>query len=101
MNTSVYYNRGVLTGALHLKAIDNAIKAKGSGDIVGADVKLGFEQIENFTVGGLLPPMKITAEDHEGGGWVQIFEVKGEGFVPVTEWFQGYRDVVMEMVLAH
>ena len=101
MNTSVYYNRGVLTGALHLKAIDNAIKAKGSGDIVGADVKLGFEQIENFTVGGLLPPMKITAEDHEGGGWVQIFEVKGEGFVPVTEWFQGYRDIVMEMVLAH
>ncbi|MBN4083063.1 ABC transporter substrate-binding protein [bacterium AH-315-B06] len=100
MDSTVYYNRGLLWAALHLKAIENAIKAKGgSGDITGTDVKNGFEAISNFTLGGILPPLNITAEDHEGGGWVQIFQVRGEKFVPVTKWMHGYRDVVMKMVL--
>mgnify|MGYP000430382396 CR=1 FL=1 len=74
-------------------------KAKGgSADITGADVQKGFEGIKNFTLGGILPPLNITAEDHEGGGWVQIFQVKGEAFVPVSKWMHGYRDIVMEMV---
>jgi branched-chain amino acid transport system substrate-binding protein len=98
MDSTVYYNRGLLIAALHLKAIENAIKAKGSGDIIGADAAKGFEMIDNFTLGGMLPPLKVTATDHEGGGWVRIFQVKGQGFVPVTEWMHGYRDVVLEMV---
>lgn len=99
MESTVYYNRGLLAAALHLKAIENAVKAKGgSADISGEDVKNGFEKIENFSLGGILPPMKITKEDHEGGGWVRIFEVKGQGFEPVTEWMHGYRDVVNQMV---
>jgi branched-chain amino acid transport system substrate-binding protein len=98
MASTVYYNRGLLWAAVHLKAIENAIKAKGSGNIIGVDVQQGFEQIKDFTLGGMLPPMTITSEDHEGGGWVQIFQVKGEGFQPVTKWMRGYRDVVMEMV---
>ena len=102
MDTTVYYNRGVLAAALHLKAIENAVKAKGgSADISGEDVKNGFEKISNFTLGGILPPMAITEEDHEGGGWVQIFEVKGDGFVLVTEWMRGYRDIVMDLVKSH
>lgn len=98
MATTVYYNRGVFTAAVHLKAIENAVKAKGSGDITGADVKEGFEKIKDFTLGGFLPPLEINTIDHEGGGWVRIFRVEGEGFKPVTEWMRGYRDVVMEMV---
>ena len=41
-----------------------------------------------------MPPLKITATDHEGGGWVQIFQVKGGKFVPETDWIRAYRDVV-------
>jgi branched-chain amino acid transport system substrate-binding protein len=98
MQSSVYYNRGLLTAAVHLKAIENAIKAKGNADITGADVKNGFEQIKDFTLGGMLPPLEITPKDHEGGGWVRIFQVKGEGFVPVTDWMHGYQKLVQEMV---
>jgi len=99
MASTVYYNRGLLTAAIHLKAIENAVKAKGGSDkISGTDVKNGFEQISDFTLGGILPPVKITKEDHEGGGWVRIFQVKGQGFVPVTDWMRGYRDVVTKMV---
>ena len=98
MDSTVYYNRGLMWAALHLKAIENALKAKGGGKITGADVAKGFEMIDNFLLGGILPPLKVTPEDHEGGGWVQIFQVKGQGFVPVTDWMHGYRDVVLEMV---
>ena len=33
--------------------------------------------IQGFTLGGLVPPLQVTPTDHEGGGWVQIFQVKG------------------------
>jgi len=56
--STVYYNRGVLIAALHVEAIRNALKAKKDGKITGVDVKNGFENISNFTLGGLVPPLK-------------------------------------------
>jgi branched-chain amino acid transport system substrate-binding protein len=98
MASTVYYNRGVLIGALHVEAIRNALKAKPTGKITGADVKAGFEKIANFTLGGLVPPLKITPTDHEGGGLVQIWQVKGGKFVKSTEWFAAYPDVLAKHI---
>jgi branched-chain amino acid transport system substrate-binding protein len=98
MAASVYYNRGPLLGALHVEAIRNALKAKPDGKLTGEDVKRGFEQIKGFTLGGLIPPLEISPQDHEGGGWVQIYQVKGGKFVKATDWFQAYRDVVAKFV---
>jgi branched-chain amino acid transport system substrate-binding protein len=94
MASTVFYNRGVLIAALHVEAIRNALKAKPDGKITGADVKAGFEKISNFTLGGLVPPLKITSTDHEGGGLVQIWQVKGGKFEKVTDWFSAYPDVI-------
>ena len=91
---SVIYNRGVFQAAIHLEAIRNAIKAKGGAMPNGEDVKKGMEQIKGFTLGGLVPPLNITPADHEGGGWVQVWTVKGGKFQKSTEWFQAYRDVI-------
>jgi branched-chain amino acid transport system substrate-binding protein len=96
--SSVYYNRGVLIAALHVEAIRNALKAKKGGNITGADVKEGFEKISNFTLGGLVPPLKITANDHEGGGLVQIWQVRGGKFQKETDWFAAYQDVVAKHI---
>ena len=98
MNSTVYYNRGVLIAALHVEAVRNALKDKKGGNITGEDAKKGFEKISNFTLGGLVPPLKITSTDHEGGGVVQIFTVKGGKFVKATEWFSAYNDVVAKHV---
>ena len=91
---SVNYNRGIMTAALHVEAIRNAIKAKGGAKPTGEDVKKGMESIRGFTLGGLVPPMNITPEDHEGGGWIQVWQVKGGKFVKATEWFQAHRDLI-------
>jgi len=99
-DASVYYNRGVVQAAIHVAAIDNALKAKHGGDITGADVKAGFESIKGLTLGGLVPPLELSANDHEGGGWVQVFQVKGGKFVKETDWFRGYPEVVARQLKA-
>jgi len=94
MAQSVYYNRGPFVAAIHLEAIRNALKARPDGKITGADVKAGFEKVKGVTLGGLAPPLEITPADHEGGGWVQIFQVRDGKYVKATEWFKAYREIV-------
>jgi branched-chain amino acid transport system substrate-binding protein len=97
---SVFYNRGVMIAALHAEATRNAIKAKGGAKPTTVDVKNGMEAIKGFTLGGMVPPMAVTPEDHEGGGWVQVWTVKGGKLVKDSEWFQGYRDVIKKHLAA-
>ncbi len=94
MDDTVVYNRGLFIAALHVEAIRNALKANGGQKPTGEQVKKGFESINDVTLGGLVPPLKITAADHEGGGWVQIFQAKGGKFVKMTEWFRAYPEIV-------
>ena len=98
MDDTVIYNRALLNAAIQVEAIRNALKANGGKQPTGEDVKKGFEAIHDFTLGGLVPPLKVTPEDHEGGGWVQVFQVKDGKFVKETEWFRGYPEVVAAAV---
>jgi branched-chain amino acid transport system substrate-binding protein len=98
MASSVYYNRGVLWAAVAVEAVRNALQAKPDGKITGDDVKKGFERIKGLSLGGLLPPLEITPTDHEGGGWIQIWQVKGGKFVKATDWFKAYQDVVAKHI---
>ena len=98
MASTVYYNRGVFWAAIAVEAVRNALQAKPDGKITGDDVKKGFERIKGFTLGGLLPPLELTPHDHEGGGWVQIWQVKGGKFVKSTDWFKAYQDVVAKHI---
>jgi len=98
MDNTVIYNRGLLQAAVQVQAITNALKISGGKMPTTDQVKQGLEQIHDFTLGGLVPPLQITATDHEGGGWVRIFQVKGGKFVPATDWIQAYRDVVANTV---
>jgi branched-chain amino acid transport system substrate-binding protein len=97
---SVFYNRGVMIAAIHAEAVRNAIKAKGGAKPSSEDVKNGLESVKGFTLGGMVPPMEVTQEDHEGGGWVQVWTVKGGQLVKDGDWFQAYRDVIKKHLAA-
>jgi branched-chain amino acid transport system substrate-binding protein len=64
----------------------------------GKDVKKGFEAIHDLTLGGLVPPLEVNAADHEGGGWVQVFQVKGGKFIKETDWFRAYPEVIAQAI---
>src|SRR5271170_5512890 len=98
MDDTVMYNRGLFVAALHVEALRNALKANGGKPPTGEEMKKGFESIHDFTLGGLVPPLTITASDHEGGGWVQIYQAKGGKFVKQTEWIHAYPEVVAAAV---
>src|SRR5262245_16748496 len=97
---SVFYNRGVVIAALHVEAARNAVKAKGGARPTPEEVKRGMESIKGFTLGGLVPPMELTPEDHEGGGWVQVWTVKDGKLTKNGDWFQAYRDVIRKHLAA-
>jgi branched-chain amino acid transport system substrate-binding protein len=93
----VYYNRGVLIGAVMVEGIRLALQNHGE-PVTGDKVRRGFEAIKNFDLGGFLPPLTVTPQDHEGGGWVRVYQVKGREWVPVTDWIRGYREEVLQLV---
>jgi branched-chain amino acid transport system substrate-binding protein len=97
MEKSVYYNRGVFTCAVHAEGIRLAIKKYGPNP-TSAQVKEAWETISNFDMEGFLPPLTFNKKDHEGGGWVQVWQVKGGKLVPASKWFRGYREEISKMV---
>lgn len=92
-----YYNRGVLMAAIMVEGARLAIEHYGL-PVTGEKVKNAWEQIKDFTLGGLLPPLTVTPHDHEGGGWVQVYQTQGEKLVAHTDWLRGYRDIVLDEV---
>jgi branched-chain amino acid transport system substrate-binding protein len=98
MDDTVVYNRGLLQAAVQIEALKNALKLSGGQKPTSEQVKQGMEQIHDFTLGGIVPPLQITATDHEGGGFVKVFGVKGGKFVQETDWIHPYRDVVENAV---
>ena len=93
----VTYNWGVFIAALMVEGIRLAIAQEGL-PVTGEKVKKGYEHMKDFTLSGFLPSLTVTPEDHEGGGWVRIYQTKGEKLVPVTDWLRGYREVVLEEI---
>jgi branched-chain amino acid transport system substrate-binding protein len=97
MQSTVYYNRGVQQAAIWVEALKNALKLSHGEKPTPTQVKQGFEMIRDFTLGGMNAALTITPTDHEGGGWVKIFKVEGNGLVQATPWFRGYREMVVAL----
>ena len=93
----VYYSRGVLNGAVMVEGVRLAIQNFGL-PVTGEKVKKGYELFKSFDLNGFLPPLTVTPQDHEGGGWVRVYQVKGQEWVPVGDWIRGYREEVMALV---
>ncbi|MBW2137913.1 MAG: ABC transporter substrate-binding protein [Deltaproteobacteria bacterium] len=94
-NVTGYYNWGILFAALQIEGVRQAIKHYGT-PVTGEKVKKGYEQIKNWSVGKLFPPLTFSKTDHEGGGWCRVYQWDGEKFVMTRDWFKGYRDVIKE-----
>lgn len=88
-----YYNLGVATMAIAVEAARNAL-AEGGGPLTGPKLKAGFEKIAGYDAGGLMPPVTITATDHQGGGGGRVSQWDGTAWVPVSDWHAAYQDVV-------
>lgn len=94
---STYYNVGVASMAIFAEGARLALEKEGA-PLTAAKLKRGLESIKDFTADGLLPPLTITGEDHQGGGRGRIAAWDGAKWVPKTDWIAAHQDIVWELI---
>ncbi|MDP7242689.1 MAG: ABC transporter substrate-binding protein [Rhodospirillales bacterium] len=104
---TVFYNRGVVAGVIVTEAMRLAHKKFGVGPIGGEEMQWGLENLEltpayiaSLGATGLVPPLKISCFDHEGGGSVRFQQWDGTKWKMITDWIPPYKKLVRGMIEA-
>jgi branched-chain amino acid transport system substrate-binding protein len=100
-----YYNRGVVQGILITEAIRKAQERFGNKPLTGEQLRWGLEnlaigelRINKLGAWGLMQPIKLSCDDHEGGGAVRFQRWSGTEWAPITGWIESEKDVVRPMI---
>jgi len=94
---STYYNIGVASMSIPVEAARLAL-AKSGAPLTGEKLKAGLEMLKGYDADGLMPPLTLTAEDHQGGGRGRISEWDGEKWKPLSDWYNAEQDLVWKLV---
>ena len=101
----VLYNRAIMNAVFNTEAIRTAMGKYGNRPLTGEEVRWGLENLdlteerlkelglENFT-----NAVKVTCEDHESMGPLQIQQWDGQKWTIVSDWIKPMRDVVRPMI---
>ena len=102
---SIYYNRGIVHGILNTEAIRKAQEKFGKKPLTGEQVRWGLEHLEitearlkELGLAGMMPPLKITCEDHEGGAPVRFQQWDGKKWNLVSDWIKTDQSIVRPVV---
>ncbi len=95
--SDVYYNTGLAIYASVFEGTRLAIKQYG-WPITPDKMRRGLESLKKFDADGLIAPVTVTAKDHGGGGKTRIDMWDGAKWIPQTDWFSAYDDVIQDIV---
>jgi branched-chain amino acid transport system substrate-binding protein len=97
----VYYNRGLINAMLNVEAIRTAMAKFGNKPLTGEQVRWGFEhlnlteqRLEQLGMKGMLRPLRVTCENHEGTGQAAVQQWDGKKWSMVSDWIEPIREVV-------
>jgi branched-chain amino acid transport system substrate-binding protein len=97
----VLYNRGLVSAMFEVEAIRTAMARYGNKPPTGEQVRWGLEhltlsekRLEELGIKGFTAPLKVTCEDHEGGGPVMFQQWDGKKWTIISDWIPVMRDVV-------
>ena len=89
MGTNVY-----VEGWVNILAVSEAMKmADEAGDLTASGIRNAFEKFDNFSTGGLAPPLTFTSTDHRAAMAAKIYQIQGGKMVPVSDWVELPRDM--------
>jgi branched-chain amino acid transport system substrate-binding protein len=102
---SVYYNLGVINGILNVEAVRVAQEKFGKKPLNGEQVRWGFENLNiddkrlaDLGATGLLQKIRLSCEDHEGGGAVRFQQWDGEKWVLISDWVAADREFLRPII---
>jgi branched-chain amino acid transport system substrate-binding protein len=91
----VLYNRGIINAMLTLEAIRTAMGRYGNKPMTGEQVRWGFEnlnldaaRLRAIGFEGLITPLKVTCEDHEGSRKARVQQWDGGKWVFKSDWIE-------------
>lgn len=94
----VIYNRGIAAAVLTAEGIKVAQDKYGKKPLTGEEIRWGIENIDlsearlkELGLTGMINPVKLSCEDHEGGGDVIITQWTGDSWKPVSDWIKPNR----------
>ena len=95
------YNRGVVNAAFAAEAIRTAMTKSGKQVPTAEQMRWGFEnlnltdkRLDEMGMKGFTHAIKVSCEDHEGGGPVLIQQWDGRKWSVVSDWVPVMREVV-------
>ncbi|MCC5856598.1 MAG: ABC transporter substrate-binding protein [Ectothiorhodospiraceae bacterium] len=102
---TIAYNRGLINAGYIIEAWRQAQAEFGEGRPSTREETLwAWQQLqipesrtEELGMGGLMPPVNITCENHEGDGRVLVQQWDGENWVQLTDWIDTNRELVEPM----
>ena len=101
---TVLYNRGVFTMAMQVEAIRKAQEIHGEQTLTGEQIRdgwealdLGEQQLDEIGFTNFTQPIKITCEDHEGGGQAFVQQWDGESWQKISDWYTPNREMLKPM----
>jgi branched-chain amino acid transport system substrate-binding protein len=97
LTADTYYNNGLAIYSALFEGVRLAIRNEKM-PLTPAKIRKGLESITNFDANGLIAPVTVTAKDHGGGGKTRIEMWDGAKWVPQTDWFAAYQDIVGQVV---
>ncbi|OUY06653.1 ABC transporter substrate-binding protein [Acinetobacter populi] len=102
---TVNYNLGVVNGILNVEAVRVAQEKFGHRPLSGEEVRWGFENIhltderlKELGAYGLVQPLKLSCEDHEGGGAVRFQQWDGTKWNVISDWVQADRALLRPII---
>jgi branched-chain amino acid transport system substrate-binding protein len=97
----VLYNRTIINAMLNLEGIRTAMAKYGNKPLTGEQVRWGMEnlnlteqRLEQLGMKGLVRPLRVTCENHEGNGLAAVQQWDGKKWTIVSDWIEPMRDVV-------
>lgn len=100
----VLYNRGIVNAAIMIEAVRTAQGKFGNKPLTGEQVQWGFENlnitqetIDKLGLTGLMSPIKLSCNDHEGGGAVVIQQWDGKNWNYVSDFINPRRELLTKM----
>jgi branched-chain amino acid transport system substrate-binding protein len=97
----VLYNRTLINGMLNVEAVRTAMGRFGNKPLTGEQVRWGYEnldlteqRLEQLGMKGMLRPLKVTCENHEGNGQALVQQWDGKKWNIVSDWIEPMREVV-------
>ena len=97
--SDTYYNLGLAMYSALFEGVRVAMESPPP--LTAEKIRKGLESLRNYDANGFMAPLTVTAQDHGGGGKTRIDMWDGSKWVPQTDWFVDYSDLVWATVKQH